>query len=140
VSTEISSQLASHYPVISPVVICPSGVPDSKGKTFTCTASMDGQTLHIDGIVTGAGGHFTAAPKEAVVLVAQRTQQLTRDIASQAHTKANVDCTSRTLLVVPVDNTFPCTVTFVGQKPRSVTVKVVDAQGDFTYTVAPARR
>lgn len=101
---------------------------------------MDGQTLNIAGVVTGSGGRFTAVPKEAVVLVVQRTQQLTREIESQAHAKAAVRCSSRTLLMVPVDRTFPCTVTFPGEKPRGVTVKVVDAQGDFTYTVAPASR
>jgi hypothetical protein len=137
-SKQISSQLEAQYQVKAPTVSCPSGVRDVSGQTFACTATLDDQVLHLQGTVTSSG-HFTVAPEEAVIVVSQRSAQLTQEIEHQAHTSATVDCGSRTLLVVPVGHAFPCTVTFHGEGTRSVSVKVVDVQGDFSYTVAPAK-
>jgi hypothetical protein len=138
VERQIARQLGSRYSIPTPPVNCPSGVRDRAGQTFACQATIEGQTLHLTGQVTQAGGHFTIAPQEAIVSVSQSTKQLTQDIEKHARTTAKVDCGPRSLLVIPVGQTFPCTVTFPGQPPRPVTVKVVDVQGDFGYTVAPA--
>jgi hypothetical protein len=140
VEREISQQLASRYRIPAPTVACPSGVRDAVGRTFTCLATIEGQTLHLTGTVTKSGGHFTVAPQEAIIVVSQRAQQLKQDIEKQTRSTAQVDCGTRNLLVVPVGQTFPCTVTFPGQPPRQVTVKVIDPQGDFGYSVSPARR
>jgi hypothetical protein len=138
VERQIARQLTSRYAIPAPPVKCPSGVRDAAGQTFICQATIEGQILHLTGTVTKAGGHFTVAPQEAIVSVSQSTKQLAQDIEKHARATAQVDCGPRTLLVVPVGHTFPCTVTFPGQPPRPVTVKVVDLQGDFGYTVAPA--
>ena len=135
VSSEISAQLHNLYPLVSPTVSCPSGVRDAKGQTFRCTAGLDGQTLHLTGTVT-AGGRFTVAPEEAVVVVATRVAQLSADIQRQARTPAQVDCGPQPLLVVPVRGTFSCHVTFPRQKPRLVTVTEIDVKGDFGYKVS----
>jgi hypothetical protein len=140
VEREISQQLATRYSIPAPAVTCPSGVRQTKGQTFLCTTTIEGQTLHLEGTVTAGGGHFTIVPKEAPISVTQTSQRLAQDIEKRTHTSAEVDCGSHTLLMVPVGQTFSCTVTFPGQPPRPVTVNVIDVQGDFGYTLAPASK
>jgi hypothetical protein len=137
IEREIAGQVATRYSIPAPPVTCPSGVRDATGQTFVCQVTIDGQVLEVKGTVT-KGGQFTPAPQQAIIVVSQTTDRLAQDIGTRFHTTAHVDCGSRTLLVVPVGQTFACTVTFPGQPPRPVTVKVVDLNGDFGYTVAPA--
>jgi hypothetical protein len=113
-------------------------VSDRKGQTFTCTATLDGQRVELVATVTGPGGQFTVVPKSAIIVVSSQTAQLADDIEKEAHVRGDVDCGSRSVIVVEVGATFTCTVTFPEQKPRTVTVKVMNVQGDFGYTVAPA--
>jgi Domain of unknown function (DUF4333) len=138
VQAQIASQLSARYPVASPHVVCPSGVPASKGQTFLCTATLDGQTLDLDGTVTSGGGHFTISPTEAIIVVDSSTAQLTARIDSQTGAKATVSCGTRSVLVVPVGQTFSCMATFPGQHPRAVTVTVIDIQGHLDVKLAPA--
>lgn len=138
VSGQIAAQLSARYQVPSPHVVCPAGVPDRKGQIFTCSGTLDGQTVDLDATITGSGGRFTVVPRSAIIVVASRAAQLTADIDRSAHVTSSVDCGPRAILVVPVGQTFGCQVSFPGQRPREATVKVTDVQGDFDYTVAPA--
>jgi Domain of unknown function (DUF4333) len=139
VEREIAQQVATRYSIPAPTVKCPSGVRQTKGQTFICTATIEGQTLHLEGTVGAGGGQFTVAPREAIISVSSQTARLADDIASHTHTAPRVDCGPHTVLIVPVGHTFTCTATFPGEPPRPVTVKVLDLRGDFSYTLSAAR-
>lgn len=134
---QISSQLASRYSIPSPVVSCPAGVPDTEGQTFVCTATLDGQSVDLQGTVTGSGGRFSVMPKSAILGLASLTAQLASQIESRTGSKPIVDCGTRNLLVVPAGKSFTCQAKFAGQQPRVVTVKIADVQGDFGYSLGP---
>jgi hypothetical protein len=137
-AAEISAQLSSRYGVTNPPVTCPPNIRAKKGQQFTCTAILDGQPLTIRGTVTASGGSFTINPAEAIVEMATVEHELTARITQETGQTPVVSCGRRTLLVLPVGGTFTCVATFTGQPPRAVTVTVVDLNGGFRFSLAPA--
>jgi hypothetical protein len=107
------------------------------GQTFTCTAVLDGQTVKMDGTVTGNDGRFTVVPDSAIIDVAGATKILTSGITAQTHLHSTVDCGSRKVVVIVVGQTFDCMARLAGEKPRTVKVTAVDHQGNLRYTLGP---
>ena len=137
VSSEIAAQLEAQYGIKQPEVTCPSGVPDRRGQTFVCTATIDGQTVQMDGTVTGSG-RFTVEPRSVIISVPTIESSLAAELQKQTHIKPVVDCGSREVLVVEVGGTFACSAAFTVGKPRAVKVTVVNLQGHYLYQLAPA--
>ena len=125
VQSAIASQLSHEYPVAKPAVACPGGVPLDAGRTFHCTATVDGQPLQLDVTLTDSHGHFRVEPSAAIIPVARATAQLEHDIAGRTHSPASLDCGSRPVLVVEVGGTFACSATVAGVRR---TVRVTEAR------------
>ncbi len=136
-SSQIAAQLETQYGIKQPAVTCPSGVPDRKGQTFVCTATIDGQTIQMDGTATGSG-RFSVEPRSVIISVPTIESSLATELKKQTHIKPVVDCGPKEVLVVEVGGTFACSAVFPGGKPRAVKVKVVNLQGRYLYQLAPA--
>jgi hypothetical protein len=128
-ASEIAAELRNHYQM-EPSVQCPSGVPDKKGQTFTCSAVLDAQKVDLEATVTRTGGTFTVNPTSAILVVATVVPEVQASLARSASVPAAVDCGTRTLLVIPVKGTFTCQATFAGNLPRTVTVTVTNIEGN----------
>jgi hypothetical protein len=133
--TQISAQLTARYPVSHVVVNCPSGVKEQAGRRFSCTATLDGQNLTLDGVVTSAGGKYSIQPAQAIVVSSQAASTLQQQIAAQLHETVSVDCGTPAVRVVPPGGQFTCSSTLGGSSPRQVTVTVLDAAGHTRFSV-----
>lgn len=137
---KISAELSGRYAGTTPGVTCPSGVAVHAGQTFACHVVIDGQSLTITGTITASNGDFTLAPSAAIIPVAQTAMALEQSISKEAHVPVIVACGSRTVAVVAAGQTFMCTATLRGEKPRPVTVTVRNVEGDTSYTLGPPAR
>jgi len=100
-------------------------------------SSLDGQSLVVNGTVTGTGGRYTIQPAEAVIIVSHAVSVLQADIATQTHVPDTVNCGRSTVLIVAAGRTFSCTATVAGQA-RQATVMVSGLQGnEVSYSLAP---
>lgn len=135
---QIATQLAARYHLSPPAVSCPPGVPAEKGRRFTCTTTLDGQTIKLDATVTGGSGGFTVQPETPILVPTSVATQLAGELTRRAGHRATVVCPGPQVEVVPVGHTLACSATFAGQPPRPVTVTVVDRQGNFGFQLAPA--
>jgi Domain of unknown function (DUF4333) len=136
-SEQIAGQLEAHYGIKQPAVTCPSGVSDHKGQTFVCAATIDGQTVEMDGTVTGSG-RFTVVPRSVIISVPAIESSLATELQRQTRVKPSVDCGPKQVLVVEVGGAFSCSAMFPGGKPRAIKVTVVNLQGEYRYQLAPA--
>jgi hypothetical protein len=139
IESRIAGEIASQYQLAPPLisVACPKGTPAKAGRTFSCTATLAGQPLPIDGVVTNSRGRYNLEPTAAVVIPAHLVPMLEARITRDLGAAATVDCGSKPVLVLPAGGTFGCTAT-VGGKPRPVTVTVEDLQGHVRFSVAAA--
>ena len=136
VEGQIASRLSSQYGAPNPSVLCPKAVPVAVGQEFTCDATIEGQSLTVDGTVTNGSGRFSVSLAATIIEVPHAVAVLQRDIAAQTHVATTVDCGRRTVLVVEAGSHFSCTATQAGVD-RAVTVTVVNQQGDVRYSLAP---
>ena len=133
---QIAAQLTARYGLSHVQVTCPPGVTDRDGQKFVCPTVIGGMSVDMDATVTGAGGHFTVAPAEPIVVLSSVAGQLATQIDQRTGRKPAVTCPGGVVKIVPVDTTFDCTATFPGEKGRTVTVKIIDIKGDFGYQLA----
>jgi hypothetical protein len=139
IESRIAGQIASEYQ-LAPALIsvaCPTGTPAKTGRTFSCTATLAGQPLPIDGTVTNSRGGYTLEPTAAVLIPARLVPMLETRIAADLGAAATVDCGPKPVLVLPAGGTFGCTATVRG-RPRPVTVTVEDLQGHVRFSLAAA--
>jgi Domain of unknown function (DUF4333) len=137
VSEQIAARLKAQYAADHPSVTCPSGVPDRRSQTFVCAAVIDGQTVEMDGVVTGSG-RFTVQPRAAIISVATLESSLASELHKQTGVEPAVECGSKAILIVDIGGSFSCSAVFPGGNPRDVKVTVVDIQGGYRYQLAPA--
>lgn len=143
-SSQIAQQLQLAYHLPGVVVSCPRSVAARPGTTFVCSATLFQQTVAVDGRVTDSNGGFTARLASPVVMLATLAEQLARQISARSGQRPTVTCppppgsTGSPLRVAPVRSRFDCSAVFAGQAPRTVTVTIVDAKGDFAFDLAPA--
>lgn len=137
-SSQISRQLAARYHATPTQVSCPSGVAARRGRTFVCTAVLDGQPIRLEATVTGTSGTFTVEPIDPILVPSSVADQLSRLISSRIGRPASVTCPGGAVVVVPVQRTLTCVATIPGATPRQVVVTVVDRRGDFGYQLSPA--
>jgi hypothetical protein len=139
VEARIAAEIASQYQLARALisVACPKGTPARAGRTFSCTATLAGQPLRIDGAVTDSRGRYTLEPTAAVLIPAHLVPMLEARIAADLGAAATVDCGSRPVLVVPAGGTFGCTAIVRG-RTRPVTVTVEDLQGHVRFSLAAA--
>ncbi|HET6914761.1 MAG TPA: DUF4333 domain-containing protein [Acidimicrobiales bacterium] len=135
VENQILQQLSARYPMTGRVVVCPGKIPDKVGYRFTCTVAFDGGTVRLSGQVTSSKGSYNIQPDQAIVSTAQAASTLESDIAATAHAHATVDCGPLLVRVLPVGGQFACQATITGEGTRPVTVKVVDLNGHFRYSL-----
>jgi hypothetical protein len=136
VERQIAEELASRYPIGTPTVVCTRRVRAVPGATFSCSATIDGQTLVLTGTVTDRSGRYTVTPTASIIEAGHAASLIEREIAASAG-GATVDCGNRAVLVVPVGHTFLCTAHVTGQQPRPVTVTVDNLQGDVRISLPP---
>lgn len=129
---QIAADLATRTSLPIPAVHCPAKVTVKRGRTFTCTTSLDGQPLTLKVTLTNAQGAFTSQPLEAVLLVSKAVKAMQDGIDRQTGEKATVDCGQRTVLVAHPGDNFTCTATAKGQS-QAVTVTVRDLAGTLDY-------
>jgi hypothetical protein len=132
---QIAAQLRSRYPVSQVEVTCPSGVKEETGRKFSCSATLDGQKLILDGTVTSTGGKYSIQPAEAVVVSSQAGSSLQAEIAAQLHEPVSVTCSPPAVRVVPPGGQFDCTATLGATASRQVTVTVLDAAGHTRFSL-----
>lgn len=133
--TQISAQLRSRYPVSRVQVNCPSGVEEKAGRQFSCSATLDGQNLTLDGTVTSGGGKYSIHPADAIVVSTQAASILQQQIGAQLHQAVSVDCGQPAVRVVPPEGQFTCGVVISGSEARQVTVTVLDAAGHTRFSL-----
>lgn len=133
---QISAQLASRYHVAPVPVRCPSGVGARSGRTFVCTASLDGQQVRMEATVTSGSGTFAVEPVEPILVPASVADQLGKRISARIGQAVTVTCPGGAVLVVPVHHSFTCQASLPGEAGRPVVVTVVDHQGNFGYQLA----
>jgi hypothetical protein len=138
VASQVTTELVQQYHLSASLISvrCPSGIPVVDGQAFICNATLDGESLSIDGQVTSSSGRYTVKPAAAVIVVAHAESVLESDIAAAIHAPTTVACAHRTVLVVAAGGSFACTATIHGAH-RAVTVTVVDLQGNVRYSLAP---
>jgi Domain of unknown function (DUF4333) len=139
VAREVSSQLAKDYPtgLPAPVVLCPDGIPATKGATFVCTTVLDGQPLDLDGTVTSPNGHYKVVPRDPIILIPVLENTLTTDIANQTLVRpSKVDCGARQVAVVAVGGTITCWATFPRVPASRRVVTTVLKDGSVSYTLS----
>jgi hypothetical protein len=139
IEARIAAEIASQYQVTPTLisVACPKGTRAKTGQTFSCTATLAGQRLPIDGTVTDSRGHYTLKPTAAVLIPAHLVPMLEARIAADLGAAATVNCGPKPVLVLPAGGTFGCTATVRGQA-RPVTVTVEDLQGHVRFSLAAA--
>ena len=135
VENQILQQLSARYPMTGRVVVCPGKIPDKVGYRFTCTVAFDGGTVRLSGQVTSSKGSYNIQPDQAIVSTSQAASTLEADIAATTHAHATVDCGPLLVRVLPVGGQFACQATITGEGTRPVTVKVVDLNGHFRYSL-----
>jgi hypothetical protein len=113
-------------------VTCPT--VDADAKKLSCTAVIDGQTVHVK--VKTSGSSFTWKRVEAVLLIEKMEGLIERNysqkVAAGAVTKA--DCglpADQVVLVAKVGSTFPCTVAVEDGTAETLTVLVKNVAGAF---------
>lgn len=132
--SQITAQLKSRYPVSRVEVSCPSGVKEKVGSGFSCSATLDGQRLTLDGTVTSAGGKYSIHPAEAIVVSTQAAAALQQEIGAQLHQAVSVDCGQPAVRVVAAGGQFECAA-MIGGQSRGVSVTVLDASGHTRFSL-----
>lgn len=143
-ATKITDELRHLYPALKVgETSCPGHVQLGKGRTFTCTVLVDGQT--VDVAVRQEDGHgkvsfrtteYLLQPSVAAGYLRSATvQQLAaRDQAGPgSEPQVEVSCGSAPLVLVPQPGSFRCSVTTPGGSYTQV--GSVAADGTLTYSV-----
>jgi hypothetical protein len=136
VEADIAAQLVNNYHVARPRVHCPASVPAQVGSTFVCRAVLGGQTLDVDGKVTGAKGQVVLRPANPVVVRATAQAEIGNNLGRTFGHRVAVSCSVPALLVTGAGHTFDCTA-HVGSVERQVVVTVADATGVLSFRVLP---
>ena len=134
----IASQLKARYPVTNVRVECPGGIKEQAGTKFSCSASLAGQNVTLNGTVTSSGGRYSIQPADAIVVSSQAAATIQQQIASQLQEPVSVVCSPPGLRVVAPGGQFTCTATLGGQSKRQLTVTVLDASGHTRFSLNTA--
>jgi hypothetical protein len=135
---QVAAQLTARYHPSALAVTCPAGVPARAGQKFSCSATIDGQAVRMEAVVTSGSGAFTVTPADAIFAAPAVIAQLEAEIAGQTGQRPTISCPGPGVLVVPVGATFSCSASFPGEAPRAVTIRAANSKGDFGYQLAPA--
>ena len=121
----------------SPKVECPVSVPAQVGSKFSCTTTLDGQVLALDGTVTGLHGRIVVRPTSTVIVTSAAEAQIGKTLARTFKVPVtDVSCGARALLVSSPGHTFGCTAAIAGVH-RQVVVRVTNLAGAVTVRVLP---
>lgn len=135
---EISAQLARTFHIAKPTVSCPAKVPALTGSKFTCRATLYGQTLVVNGEVTGLR-KVEVKPAQAVVVTSSAEGALAKRLTKTFRQTVSVSCDAPALLVAAPGRHFGCTVA-VGTIKRQLAVTVTGRAGALSYRLLPYRR
>ena len=134
---EILAYLIDTYPGVTfESISCPDEVEADAGATFTCTANLPDDELHVE--VTqkdDEGGSISYVATEAVVLVADAKAQVEGVVRPEFTGGVTVDCGLDAILVVPPGTTFECSATGPLDPLRIIRVTVVDIAGNLEITL-----
>lgn len=136
---DIAGQLAMSYHIPKPPVNCPRSVPAQVGSTFTCTATVDSQSLKVNGKVTGTRGQVEVKPATAVVATKAAEADLAKRLKKTFDQAVRLKCQAPALLVATPGRSFGCTV-MVGTIKRQLVVSVTGHSGALSYRVLPYKR
>lgn len=136
---DIAGQLSTSYQIPKPPVNCPRSVPARAGSKFTCTATLDGQRLKVNGNVTGTHGQVEVKPATAVVVTKTAEADLAKRLKKTFHQAVGLECRAPALLVATPGRSFGCTAT-VGTIKRQLVVSVTGHSGALSYRVLPYKR
>jgi hypothetical protein len=136
VEADIATQLVANYHVARPEVHCPVAIPTEVGTKFTCTVSLDGQVLNVEGRVTGARGQVEVHPASALVVTSAAEADMTTTLEKAVGQPVRVSCPVPALLVAHPGHVFVCTAE-VGSIARRLIVTVTDLAGALRYRVPP---
>ena len=128
VESKIAGKLAKTYHVARPPVRCPAGIQAQVGAKFSCTATLDGQVLKVDGGVTGSKGQVEVRPASAVVVKAKAEDELGANLESAFGEAVTVSCSIPAILIANPGRHFDCTA-HVGRIERQVIVTVTNLAG-----------
>jgi Domain of unknown function (DUF4333) len=128
VEAKIAGKLAKTYDVARPPVRCPASIQAQVGAKFTCTATLDGQVLKVDGGVTGSKGQVEVRPASAVVVRATAEDELGSNLESAFGEPVTVSCSIPAILIANPGGHFDCTA-HVGRIERQVIVTVTNLAG-----------
>lgn len=112
---------------------CPEVTEPVEGTTFECTATLDGQTLRINAVVTDAKEVFVEAENaDAIIKVALLEETIAADFTEQLQTEITVDCGDTEVRVAAPGSSFECQASD-GTDTVPVRVDVLDADGTVNY-------
>lgn len=118
---------------------CPRSVPAEAGSKFTCTTTLDGQALKVNGSVTGSRGQVEVKPATAVVVTKTAEAELGQRLEKTFHQAVGLSCDVPALLVATPGRHFGCTAT-VGTIKRQLAVTVTGRAGALSYRVLPYKK
>lgn len=113
---------------------CPEVEDPEQGTTFQCTATIDAQTLRIDGEILDVDeGTVSVANADAVLFVDLLETSIADDFGQQLDVVLTVDCGDTEVRVEEVGAEFECTATDEFGEEAAVFVEVQDLEGNVTY-------
>lgn len=115
-------------------IACPPVTGIEDGTTFVCEATLDGQTLRMEGVVTDAAeGSVEVANLDAVLLVGVLESVIGSDFSQQLGEPITVECGDGEVIVAEVGSRLSCTATDSAGNEAPVSVDVDDAEGNVSY-------
>lgn len=115
-------------------VDCPPVTDIDDGTRFVCEATLDDQTLRMEGVVIDASeGEVEVNNIEAVLIVELLEWVIADDFSGQLGESITVDCDGRELIIAEVGSRLICTAFDTLGNDAEVGVEVVDAEGNVAF-------
>jgi len=130
---ELTADIEEALPGIPVSVQCPSDIPMAAETSFTCDATVAGQSLTFDITQTDDDGNVDSEPEQAVLLMSKIDEQVAPQLSEQLGGQWQVNCnppgSQDGVLVAPPGATFECSFSGVGSngtelvdQPMEITV------------------
>ena len=139
---ELTADIKEALPGIPVSVQCPSDIPMAAETSFTCDATVAGQSLTFDITQTDNEGNVDSEPEQAVLLMSKIDEQVAPQLSEQLGGQWQVTCnppdSQDGVLVAPLGATFECSFSGVGSngtelvdQPMEITVE--DLAGNVSW-------
>ena len=121
---ELSADIEAALPGVSVSVQCPNDIPMAAETSFTCDATVAGQSLTFEITQTDNEGNVDSQPEQAVLVMSKIDEQVAPQLSKQLGGEWQVTCnppgSQDGVLVAPVGATFECSFSGVGSNGTEI--------------------